>query len=736
MLSSSPQPATQAKHTMGKPSTTNPSHHAFNPLWIAILIVLHPVLHPYILLAQATVSAATASLLLPSAIVYDPQGNLYIAETGNHVIRKIDLQGQITTIAGTGTQGFSGDNGPATAAQLDSPQGLALDTANNLYIADTHNHRIRKLTASTQTITTIAGTGSQGFSGDSGIATAAQLYLPTVLAIDANGNLYLADSANHRIRRINVATQIITTIAGTGIQGFTGDNSLATAANIDSPTGLALDTANNLYLADTHNHRIRRIDAATSQITTIAGDGSLSSLALPKGLSTDANGNLYLADSANHRIRRIDAVTGQITTIAGNGTQTFSGDGDPAIAASLDSPRATTLSPSSLVTIADTGNQRIRQIDTQSNLNLIAGLGLTTPNALSLTAASIITYGTGTITANLTSGTPATGTVTFLDITPNSTTTLATIPLTTNTATLSTATLPAGQHHISATYTGDPTHLASQSTTFALTINPQPVQVMLSPVNILYGQPIPTLTGSLTGLLPQDLATVTVIFTTYAINLSSTGTYPIAASLTGASAGNYTLTANPATVIISPATTLTTLVASTTATPPATPITFNAHVATTHHWFAHRLSHHPRWHNPTHQPLPSMLQAIYPSPPALSLSAPMLSPPSTPETPTLPPAPLRPHYSTSPQPPPSRTSPSLSPAPPLKTPSPEHLSPFPSPPKPRESWIAPSPSPPQACPLEPQPPSTPLIFPPAHPQATSLSLSSHQSLNLRVGNHQ
>ena len=561
---------------MGKPSSTNPSDHSFDPIWIAILLAFTS----FQAFAQTAVSATTVPLLLPSAVVYDLQGNLYIAETGNHVIRKIDTRGNITTIAGTGTQGFSGDNGPATAAQLDSPQGLALDTAGNLYIADTHNHRIRRLATSTQTITTIAGTDTPGFSGDNNPATTAQLNLPTALALDTTGDLYVADNANHRIRRIDATTQTIITVVGTGTQGFSGDNGPATSATIDSPTGLALDATNNLYLADTHNHRVRRIDASTHIITTIAGDGTLSTLALPKGLSTDANGNLYLADSANHRILRIDAGTGQITTIAGAGTQGFSGDGGPATAANLDSPRATALSPTNLVTIADTGNQRIRQIDTNSNLNPIGGLGLTKPNTLSLTAASIINYGTGTVTATLTSNTPATGAIAFLDTTPNSIITLAAIPLTSNTATLLTTMLPAGLHNITATYTGDSTHLASQSASLPITINPQPVQAIIFPLSTLYGQPIPTLTGSVTGILPQDASTVAITFTTPATNISPAGTYPISASLTGTSAGNYTLTVTPASLTINPAATLTTLSASTTIATPGTPITLTAHTAT------------------------------------------------------------------------------------------------------------------------------------------------------------
>jgi sugar lactone lactonase YvrE len=245
---------------MGTPSITHPTRSAHAPLRIAVLLLLSltaPAQTP-------SISALTVPLILPSAVVFDAAGNLYFAETGNHVIRKVDTAGNITAIAGTGVQGFSGDAGPATAATIDSPQGLALDnangTANNLYLADTHNHRIRKINLTTGNITTIAGT-TPGFSGDNASATSAQLNLPTALAVDTTGNLYIADTGNHRIRKISAAG-IITTIAGTGTQGFSGDNALAITAAIDSPTGLALDSKNNLYLTDTHNHRIRKITAA------------------------------------------------------------------------------------------------------------------------------------------------------------------------------------------------------------------------------------------------------------------------------------------------------------------------------------------------------------------------------------------------------------------------------------------------------------------------------------------
>jgi sugar lactone lactonase YvrE len=538
------------------------------------------------------IPATSIPLLLPSAIVFDPAGNLYLADTANHVIRKVDLTGAIVTLAGNGTQGFSGDNGPATAAQLDSPQGLALDKANNLYIADTHNHRIRRIDAVTGLITTIAGTGTPGFSGDSAPATAARLSLPTALAADTQNNLYLADTGNHRIRVILAATGEIVTLAGNGTQGFSGDNGLATAASIDSPTGLAVDAADNLYLADTHNHRIRRIAAATGLITTLAGTGiqgfsgdngpaNASTLALPQGLTLDAANNLYLADTENHRIRRVDATTGLLTTVAGTGTQGFSGDSGLATAASLDTPTSTALSPASLLTLADTGNQRIRQRNAQAAIQTIAGLA--TPGALSLTAPSAILYGTGTLTASLASSTAATGRVTFLDTFHAATTTLATLSLTDTTATLDTSTLPAGLHSIVASYAGDPIHPATQSSAFTLTILPQPLTATINPITLLYGQPVPPLTGTLTGILPRDATNLTAAFTTIATTLSPVGSYPILATLNGPAAGNYALPATTASVTILPATiliTLTDLLATgTTAALPGTPITFTSHVA-------------------------------------------------------------------------------------------------------------------------------------------------------------
>ena len=475
---------------MGTQSTTQPRRSTLT-LLCAALTLLGAITSR----AQIGIQTSATALPLnrPSIIVFGPTGNLYLAETGNHLIRKVDAQGHITTIAGTGTQGFSGDSGPATAAQLDSPQGLAL-TPTALYIADTHNHRIRKLDLATNLLTTIAGS-TPGFSGDSGPATAAQLNLPTALTLDASQNLYIADTYNHRIRRIDATTGLITTIAGNGTQGYSGDHSLAIAASIDSPTGLALDASQNIYIADTHNHRIRRIDATTSIITTLAGTGTPSfsgdnaastaaTLALPTGLTLDTSGNLFFADTANHRLRRIDATTGTITTAVGNGTQAFAGDTLPATTASLDSPRAATLSPAGLLTLSDTANQRVRQRAADSTINTIAGVATTpktrAPVSINLTITAAINPSIGspiTLTAQIVPTSPGlpNGTITFLDASSP----FAALPIAPNgTASLTISNFPVGPHILTAFYSGDANFFSATSIPTLITIAAIP---MVSP---------------------------------------------------------------------------------------------------------------------------------------------------------------------------------------------------------------------------------------------------------------
>ena len=322
--------------------------------------------------------ATAAQLNRPTGVAVDGAGNLYIADSENHRIRKVDAAGVISTVAGDGTRGFGGDGGPAVAAQLRSPEGVALDGAGNLYIADASNNRIRKVDAA-GVITTVAGAGTRGYSGDGGAATAAQLSFPVGVAVDGAGNLYIADSYNYRIRKVDAAG-VISTVAGDGrFGGSLGDGGAAVAARLSRPYGVALDGAGNLYIADTDNDRIRKVDAA-GVITTVAGGGSggdggaatAAQLFYPRGVAVDGAGNLYFADWSNYRIRKVDAA-GVITTVAGGSS--FSGDGGAAVAAQLFYPRGVALDGAGNLYIADASNNRIRKVDAAGVISTVAGDG-------------------------------------------------------------------------------------------------------------------------------------------------------------------------------------------------------------------------------------------------------------------------------------------------------------------------------------------------------------------------
>jgi uncharacterized protein (TIGR03437 family) len=289
----------------------------------------------------------------------------------------------ISTIAGNGTTGFSGDAGAAAAAQLASPVGLALDKSGNLYIADQVNHRIREVTTDGN-ITTIAGNGTGGYAGDNAKATSAELNHPLGVAVDGSGNVYVADADNHLIRKFTIGGNISTVAGSTAFgAGYSGDKGTATNAQLNQPCGVALDSSGNLYIADTGNHCIRKVTGTT--ITTFAGqcsfsggsgDGgpaTLARLSSPRAVAVDASNNVYIADTGNNRIRKVSS--GSISAVAGTGLAAFGGDGQSALNAQLFGPRSIAVDASGNIYIADYTNSRVRMISPTGIITTIAGNG-------------------------------------------------------------------------------------------------------------------------------------------------------------------------------------------------------------------------------------------------------------------------------------------------------------------------------------------------------------------------
>jgi trimeric autotransporter adhesin len=302
-------------------------------------------------------------------MVVDGAGNLFIADTGNNRIRQISATtGIITTVAGNGLKGFGGDGGPATDAFLDSPQSVAVDTAGNLFIADTNNGRIRRVDAGTGSITTIAGGGASV--GEGAPATDSSLLRPGGVAVDPTGNILIAETGANRVRLVDRVSGKITTVAGTGNFGFSGDGGPATAADLAVPQSVAVDKTGNLLIADTLNNRIRRVDAKTGTISTVTGGGNSlmdgqtatnAQLILPGGAVVDSSGNLLIADSGTNRIRKVDT-TGIISTIAGSGMRGFSGDNRSATLANLNFPTNVAVDKEGNLYIADRGNDAVRAV--------------------------------------------------------------------------------------------------------------------------------------------------------------------------------------------------------------------------------------------------------------------------------------------------------------------------------------------------------------------------------------
>ena len=346
--------------------------------------------------------AINASLNYPSQVVFGHNGGnnyFYIADAANNAVRLVTAStgGVISTIAGNGTAGYSGDGAQASAAQLNGVTGIALDAAGNLYIVDQSNHRIRIVNTTTGIINTFAGNGTGAYTGDGGQATAASLHYPSGVATDLNGNIYISDAGNNCIRKVD-ATGTISTIAGTGTAGFSGDGSYAGSAMLNDPDKVTVDNFGNIYIADFGNHRIRMINSMGT-ITTVAGNGTAgysgdggpatsAELQYPRQIAIDASGNMFIADEYNNRIRMVNQ-QGVISTFAGNGTQSCTGDGGVVTAATLYSPTGVTFDNYNNLYIADYGNNRIRYVC--NSPDTLIGV-ITDPNANAINAGLVYTF--------------------------------------------------------------------------------------------------------------------------------------------------------------------------------------------------------------------------------------------------------------------------------------------------------------------------------------------------------
>jgi sugar lactone lactonase YvrE len=319
--------------------------------------------------------AKRALLNQPFDVAMDSRGDVYFSDTFNHRVRKIDRRtGTITTIAGTGDKGFAGDGGPALRAKLDEPYGVVLDARGNLYFADRLNRRVRRIDAQTGEISSIAGTGLASYSGDGGPANLAGLVEPNGVALDAEGrNLFIADVAGHRVRKVDLNTGHISTFAGTGRGRHDGDGGPAERASIWGARAVEVGGDGTVYILEREGNRLRAVDPHTGLVSTIAGTGlkgysgdggpaSRATLNGPKELAVDRDGNLWIVDTENHVIRFIERRSGTIRTVAGTGQAGREGDGGPGIRAQLDRPHGVAVGPEGDIWIADTNNHRIRVV--------------------------------------------------------------------------------------------------------------------------------------------------------------------------------------------------------------------------------------------------------------------------------------------------------------------------------------------------------------------------------------
>ncbi len=370
------------------------------------------------------IAATSAELNGPAGVFVDGSGNIFIADISNNRIRRVDHStGLITTVAGSVTYGYNGDGIAATSATLYYPASVSLDDSSNIFIGDHFNNRIRKVDHSTGLISTIAGNGIIGFSGDAGPATSSELNYPIGVSIDASSNIFVADYFNNRIRRVDHFTGVISTIAGNGTQGYNGDGIAATSAEFYDPGDIYVDNSDNIFIADQANDRIREVNHSTGLISTVAGNGAggyngdgitatTATIETPTGVFVDGTGNIFIVDDNNQRIREVNT-SGIISTVAGNGTNGYNGDLIAATSAELSNPYGVYVDGSGNIFIADGGNNRIRKVS-----QVPAYTYLWTPSGGTNLATSNLNAGTYTITATDSHGCTATASVTITQPNP------------------------------------------------------------------------------------------------------------------------------------------------------------------------------------------------------------------------------------------------------------------------------------------------------------------------------
>jgi hypothetical protein len=531
-----------------------------------------------------TAQATSATLKLPTGVKVDASGNVYIADQTCGTIRKITAStGVITTIAGNGTNGYSGDSGQATSAELNNPSDVAIDSSGNIYIADYSNNRVRKVNTS-GVISTYAGTGTWGYSGDGGQATSAKLATPSGVALDSSGNLYIADFENKRIRKVTTAG-VISTVAGNGTGGDTGDGGAATSAEINGGEFLAVDGAGDIWFADQYSDVVRKVTASTGYISKVAGtsdtpgssgDGGAATSAelnVPMGVAVDASGNLLISDQDNYKIRMVNT-SGTISTIAGTGTKGYSGDGGAATSAKLSTMWGLGVDASGNLYITDAGNHRIRVVGRSSSLP--------TPTLTLASSANPSTY-LQSVTFTATINPAVTGSITFYD----GSTSLGSGTISSGTATLSTSALTAGSHSITASWPGNGSYGPVTSSPLTQVVNKAtPTLSLTSSVNpSTYGQSVTftataniSLSGTVTfynGGTSIGTSSISGTSTTFSTSTLPVGTDSITASWPGDSNTN-SVTSSPVAQVVNKVTPTLSLTSSVNPSTSGQSVTFTA----------------------------------------------------------------------------------------------------------------------------------------------------------------